>query len=74
MRKLALTVIIIESIALVMLSIFAKVQSSKANVHEMAAYKQQQLLIMEKEINEQLTEELLQCREVAKDSAATVTP
>ncbi len=69
MRKLALAVIVIESLALIMLTIFAKIQYSKAEINAMAAYKQQQLLVREKEITTQLTEELIDCREAA-DTAA----
>ena len=72
MRNLALAVIVIESFALIFLTIFAKVQYSRADINSMAAYKQQELLMREKDINAQLTEELLECqlevRSAAQDS------
>lgn len=65
MRNLALAVIVIESFALIFLTIFAKVQYSRADINAMAAYKQQELLMREKDINAQLTEELLECQQGA---------
>lgn len=62
MRNLALAIIVIESFALIFLTIFAKVQYSRADINSIAAYKQQELLMREKDINAQLTEELLECQ------------
>ena len=66
MRNLALAVIVIESFALIFLTIFAKVQYSRADINSMAAYKQQELLMREKDINAQLTEELIECQQGAR--------
>jgi hypothetical protein len=49
MRKLALAVIVIQSAALIFLAIYAKMQTSRASINGMAAAKQQELLIQEKE-------------------------
>jgi len=66
MRKLALAVIVIQSAALIFLALYAKMQTSRASVNGMAAAKQQELLIQEKERTAKAMEELAECKEGTK--------
>ena len=63
MKNLALIVIVILSAALILLGIYAKIQGSNAEVNTMMAAKFKEMYLQEKEINEQLMEELRECRE-----------
>ena len=63
MKNLGLIVIVILSAALILLGIYAKIQGSNAEVNTMMAAKFKEMYLQEKEINEQLMEELRECRE-----------
>lgn len=66
MRKLALALIVIESTALILLGIYAKVQSSRAEINALAAQKQQQLYLEQQKVLRQLADELTDCRSTQK--------
>ncbi|MEQ8686574.1 MAG: hypothetical protein RIE86_14840 [Imperialibacter sp.] len=63
MKNFPLIIIVILSAALVLLSIYAKMQASKAELNSLMANKYQEMMLQEKEVNEQLMVELLECRE-----------
>lgn len=68
MKNLALIVIVILSAALILLGIYAKIQGSNAEVNTMMAAKFKEMYLQEKEINEQLMEELRECREAEEEN------
>lgn len=63
MKQFPLVVIVVLSAALILLSIYARVQASKAEVNALTANKFKELLLEEKQVNEQLMEELLECQQ-----------
>jgi len=63
MKNFPLIIIVVLSAALILLSIYAKMQASKAEVNSLMANKYQEMMLQEKEVNEQLMVELLACRE-----------
>ncbi|WP_339814055.1 hypothetical protein [uncultured Imperialibacter sp.] len=63
MKNFPLIIIVILSAALILLGIYAKMQASKAELNSLMANKYQEMMLQEKEVNEQLTVELLECRE-----------
>ncbi len=63
MKNFPLVVIIILSAALILLGIYAKMQASKAEINSLMANKFKEMMLQEKEVNEQLIIELLDCRE-----------
>ncbi|WP_416866331.1 MAG: hypothetical protein ACMVP2_00945 [Imperialibacter sp.] len=63
MKNIPLIIIVVLSAALILLGIYAKMQASKAELNSLMANKYQEMMLQEKEVNEQLTVELLECRE-----------
>lgn len=63
MKNFPLIVIVVLSAALILLGIYAKMQASKAELNSLMANKYQEMMLQEKEVNEQLMVELLECRE-----------
>jgi len=63
MKNIPLIIIVVLSAALILLGIYAKMQASKAELNSLMANKYQEMMLQEKELNEQLTVELLECRE-----------
>ncbi|WOK04367.1 hypothetical protein RT717_14905 [Imperialibacter roseus] len=63
MKNFPLIIIVILSAALILLGIYSKMQASKAELNSLMANKYQEMMLQEKEVNEQLTVELLECRE-----------
>ncbi|WP_339795056.1 hypothetical protein [uncultured Imperialibacter sp.] len=63
MKNFPLIVIVVLSAALILLGIYAKMQASKVELNSLMANKYQEMMLQEKEVNEQLMVELLECRE-----------
>ncbi|MEQ8808079.1 MAG: hypothetical protein RIE59_03340 [Imperialibacter sp.] len=63
MKNFPLIIIVVLSAALILLGIYAKMQASKAELNSLMANKYQEMMMQEKEVNEQLMVELLECRE-----------
>lgn len=63
MKQFPLVVIVVLSAALVLLGIYARMEASKAEVNALTANKFKELLLEEKQVNEQLMEELLECQQ-----------
>ena len=63
MKNFPLIIIVVLSAALILLGIYAKMQASKAELNSLMANKYQEMMLQEKEVNEQLMVELLECRE-----------
>jgi hypothetical protein len=63
MKNFPLIIIVVLSAALILLGIYAKMQASKAELNSLMANKYQEMMLQEKEVNEQLMVELIECRE-----------
>ncbi|MEQ8416374.1 MAG: hypothetical protein RIB71_17970 [Imperialibacter sp.] len=63
MKNFPLIIIVVLSAALILLGIYAKMQASKAELNSLMANKYQEMMMQEKEVNEQLMVELIECRE-----------
>ena len=63
MKNIPLIIIVVLSAALILLGIYAKMQASKVELNSLMANKYQEMMLQEKEVNEQLMVELLECRE-----------
>ncbi|CAD5280580.1 MULTISPECIES: hypothetical protein [unclassified Imperialibacter] len=63
MKNFPLIIIVVLSAALILLGIYAKMQASKAELNSLMANKYQEMMLQEKEVNEQLMVELVECRE-----------